>query len=141
MFESSSANRRLINFYNVNTLEGFGNFNRVEMSVLSAILEYLNLTQKGILPILKTPIREPREGSLNIDSFTRKNLELTLSLSGEKAGSLLNIINKTVTAAGARMLESRLSNPSTNIELIKNRQDDVQYFVDHNKLRKNTQKK
>ena len=140
MFESSSANRRLINFYNVNTLEGFGNFNRVEMSVLSAILEYLNLTQKGILPILKTPIREPREGSLNIDSFTRKNLELTLSLSGEKAGSLLNIINKTVTAAGARMLESRLSNPSTNIELIKNRQDDVQCFVDHHKLRKNTQK-
>jgi len=137
MFESTSAEERVCKLYKVNTLDGFGRFSRSEITAINAIIEYLHLTQKGSLPILKKPIKELTENFLHIDSFTRKNLELTRSLSGEQRGSLLNTIDQTVTASGARLLESRLSNPSANIETIKNRQNDISIFLRNNGVIKN----
>ena len=140
IFESTSAEERVCKLYKVNTLNGFGSFNRAEITAINAIIEYLHLTQKGSLPILKKPIKELTKNFLHIDSFTRKNLELTRSLSGEQRGSLLNTIDQTVTASGARLLESRLSNPSANIETIKNRQNDISIFLKNSGVRENIQK-
>ena len=140
MFESTGAEERVCKLYKVNTLDGFGTFSRVEIAAINAIVEYLHLTQKGYLPILKKPVKELTEDSLHIDSFTRKNLELTQSLSGENYGSLLSTIDQTVTASGARLLESRLSNPSANIEIIKNRQNDIGIFFKHSSVRNKVQK-
>ena len=140
MFESTSAEERVCKLYKVNTLNGFGSFSRAEITAINAIIEYLHLTQKGSLPILKKPIKELTKNFLHIDSFTRKNLELTRSLSGEQRGSLLNTIDQTVTASGARLLESRLSNPSANIETIKNRQNDISIFLRNSGVRENIQK-
>jgi DNA mismatch repair protein MutS len=117
-FESQSTERRLLKHYNVASLESFGEFSRVEISAMGALIEYLDLTQKGNLPYLHIPIKEDGAKVLKIDPATRKNLELVKNLNGTREGSLLSIINKTNTSSGARLIERWLSSPSTDLNLI-----------------------
>src|SRR5690606_37107638 len=65
-----------------------------------------------------------------IDAATRANLELVRTLSGETRGSLLSVIDRTVTAPGARLLASRLASPLTAPPEIAARLDAVQYLLD-----------
>src|SRR5690625_2083029 len=118
-FDSTSAEKRLSAAFQVATLDSFGSFAWVELAALGALLNYLELTQKGRLPLLKAPIREKPGGQMRIDAATRRNLELTAALSGGREGSLLASIDRTRTGAGARLLETRLSAPRSepaNIE-------------------------
>ncbi|MBL3607254.1 DNA mismatch repair protein MutS [Rhodovulum sulfidophilum] len=117
-FDSSSAETRLTGLFSVGTLEGFGTFSRAEMSAMGALVDYLEITQKGKLPLLRPPVREAMGGTMQIDAATRRNLDLTASLSGGREGSLLAAIDRTVTAAGARLLERRLSSPSRDLPTI-----------------------
>ena len=70
-----------------------------------------------------------------IDAATRANLELTRTLGGERRGSLLAALDRTVTAAGARLLASRLSNPLTDPDTIAGRLDAVAFLVQETGLR------
>ena len=101
-FDSQSAEARLANLWEVKSLEAFGTFSRAEVSAIGALVDYLDLTQKGKLPLLRPPVREMASGSLQIDAATRRNLELIRSLNGTREGSLLHAIDRTVTAAGGR---------------------------------------
>ena len=74
---------------------------------------------------------------MEIDGATRRNLELTRTLSGERKGSLLETIDKTVTGTGARLLQARLSAPLTDLNQITQRQDEVETFVVQKSLREN----
>jgi DNA mismatch repair protein MutS len=121
-FDSQSATARLCALYKVQSLDGFGQFTRAECAALGALVEYLDLTQRGKLPLLHPPQRENAEDLVQIDAATRRNLELTQSLSGSRDGALLHSIDRTVTAAGARLLERRLSAPSRRLETILARQ-------------------
>jgi len=67
---------------------------------------------------------------MQIDAATRRNLELTQSLSGSRKDTLLSVVDHTVTAGGGRLLERRLSSPSRDLGSIGARQDAVQQFVD-----------
>ena len=82
---------------------------------MGAIIEYLRVTQKGkSSALLSRPRRELNNTFMTIDTATRKNLELTRGLSsGNKSGSLLSVIDHTLTSGGARLLEKRVSAPST----------------------------
>ena len=111
-FDSTAATRRLAALFGVETLEGFGSFSRAELAAMGAIADYLDLTQKGRMPLLRPPVREAAGGAMQIDAATRRNLELTQALSGGREGSLLAAIDRTVTAGGARLLERRISAPS-----------------------------
>ncbi len=111
-FDSQSAEGRLCTLYGVGTLEGFGSFSRAELGALGGLVAYLDLTQRGNLPLLRPPVREAAAQVMLIDAATRRNLELTAALAGGREGSLLAAIDTTVTAAGARLLERRLSSPS-----------------------------
>jgi DNA mismatch repair protein MutS len=97
---------------------------------MGALLAYVELTQKGRLPLIRPPIREEQSGIVRIDAATRRNLELTHALSGGRAGSLLHTIDRTVMAAGARLFESRLCAPITDLAVLRARQDAVSYFVE-----------
>ncbi|MBZ0128322.1 MAG: DNA mismatch repair protein MutS [Rhodobacteraceae bacterium] len=129
-FDSAGAERRLCALYRVKALDGFGQFNRAEMAAMGAIVDYLELTQKGQLPLLKPPLPEARERNMQIDAATRRNLELTAALSGGRDGSLLAAIDRTVTGAGARLLDRRLNAPSTDVALIAARLDCVGFLCD-----------
>jgi DNA mismatch repair protein MutS len=134
-FDSESARRRLHAVYKVGTLDGFGDFTRAEVAAAGALLEYVELTQKGRLPRLAPPRRLPPGAVMEIDPATVRNLELFRTLSGERKGSLLSVLDKTVTGAGARLLASRLAEPLTDPAAIAERLDMVQFFVDEAALR------
>ncbi len=128
-FDSIKADNRVAALFKAASLEAFGEFSRSEIGALGAVVDYLTLTQKGKLPLLLPPSREASQGIMQIDAATRRNLELTESLSGMASGSLLETVDKTVTASGARMLQQRLSSPSLNLSVINNRLDSIDYMV------------
>ena len=101
-FDSQSALKRLTALFEVESLDAFGAFGRAEIAAMGAIIDYLDLTQKGKLPLLRPPVREVSGGTMQIDAATRRNLELTQALSGGREGSLLAAIDRTVTAGEFR---------------------------------------
>lgn len=94
------------------------------------ILDYVKETQKGQMPTLNIPGKFKMELNLSIDLATRKSLELTRTLSGSRKGSLLSIIDKCVTASGARLLSYRLASPLAVPSEIEDRLDCVEFMVD-----------
>lgn len=128
-FDSAAAEKRIKSLFDVGALEAFGNFGRAETSALGAIIEYLDITQKGRLPMLRPPVRNASSKVMQIDAATRRNLEITQALSGGRAGSLLATIDCTVTAAGGRLLEQRLSAPSLQLDVIENRQSLIELML------------
>lgn len=130
-YDSAAAEKRVSALFKTSSLDAFGTFSRPEIGALGAIVDYLELTQKGKLPLLQPPLREATQSVMQIDAATRRNLELTHALSGGRAGSLLATIDRTVTAGGARLLERRLSSPSLRLETVNDRLDSVSYFFDN----------
>ncbi len=133
-FDSANSTQRLCQLFQVESLDAYGQFTRAEISAMGALVEYLEITQKGKLPLLRPPQREAISGSMQIDPATRRNLELTHALSGGRAGSLLASIDRTVTAAGGRLLERRLSSPSRKLHIILERHDSVQFALDQSRI-------
>jgi DNA mismatch repair protein MutS len=133
--DPASAERRLTDFFGVATLAGFGSFSRAETAAAGSALHYIERTQLGQRPALQPPRREAAAGALAIDAATRANLELTRTLSGERAGSLLSAIDRTVSPSGARLLAERLAGPLTDIAAIARRQDAVAFLVEAADLR------
>ncbi|MBL4602350.1 MAG: DNA mismatch repair protein MutS [Emcibacteraceae bacterium] len=135
LFDSTNAEKKLKDIFEISTLEGIGAFERAELSACGALLDYLDETQKGRLPKLSRPKLTGEDSVMMIDSATRRNLELTRTLSGDKKGSLLATIDKTITGAGARLLGSYLSAPLTDKEEINKRLDLNSYFLNAEPLR------
>ncbi len=133
-FDSESGRKRLLSLYRVNSLDAFGDFSRPELSAAGGLVDYVALTQKGKMPRLNPPKHLGGSGVMEIDAATRRNLELRQTLSGERTGSLLNIIDKTVTGAGARLLAARLSAPLRDTGEIGERLDMVQFFAENERL-------
>ncbi|MDP2739851.1 MAG: DNA mismatch repair protein MutS [Pseudorhodobacter sp.] len=129
-FDSQGAERRLRALFGVGTLDAFGAFSRAEMAAMGAIADYLDLTQRGKLPLLRAPVREHVGSAVQIDAATRRNLELTQALSGGREGSLLAVIDRTVTAAGGRLLERRIAAPSRDLAEIRSRHAAVQFLLE-----------
>lgn len=102
-----------------------------EIAACGAILEYISITQRDTLPRLNLPQRFERERFMAMDAATRRNLELGVTTSGQVQGSLLSVIDKTVTAAGARLLRQHLFAPLLDAGAIDARLNRVQYFVDN----------
>jgi len=134
-FDSQGGTRRLQQLFGVKTLEAYGGFGREELAAAGALVDYVELTQKGRLPRIAPPKRLGTSDLMGIDAATRRNLELTETLAGERKGSLLSVIDKTLTGAGARLLGSHLSAPLTEPSQINARLDMVQFFVDGEGLR------
>lgn len=134
-FDSVNARKRLEALYGVRDLDGFGSFGRAEVAAAGALVDYVELTQKGRLPRLEALKRLADGATMEIDAATRRNLELLQTLSGERRGSLLAAIDRTVTGAGARLLSSWLSAPLTEPAAIDARLDAVEALVADDGLR------
>ncbi|HEY5067099.1 MAG TPA: DNA mismatch repair protein MutS [Xanthobacteraceae bacterium] len=129
VFDGATAERRLAAYFAVATTEAFGTFSRIELTAAAAVVTYVERTQIGKRPPLSPPVRERAGATLSIDPATRANLELSRTLTGERRGSLLAAIDRTVTAAGSRALAQRLSAPLTDPAEIAHRLDAVAAFV------------
>ena len=133
-FDSTAGEKRLCALFKVGSLDAFGAFERAEIAAMSAVAEYLDITQRGNLPLLRPPVRETQKSAMQIDAATRRSLELTHALAGGRQGSLLACIDRTMTAGGARLLERRLASPSCDLAIITARQDAVAFMLDQTRL-------
>src|SRR5262249_23943688 len=138
VFDGATAERRLAAFLGVATTDGFGAFSRAEMTAAAAVVTYVERTQIGKRPPVSPPIREAAGATLVFDPATRSNLELIRTLAGERHGSLLAAIDRTITPAGSRLLAQRLAAPLTDPDEIAHRLDAVAVFVCDQVLRSDT---
>lgn len=130
LFDSATAEGRIARYFDVGTLDGFGTFSRAELSAASAAIAYVEKTQISERPPLGPPERESSASTLFIDPATRANLELVRTLSGDKNGTLLKALDRTVTGGGARLLAERLMSPLTDPEPINERLDSIAALAD-----------
>jgi DNA mismatch repair protein MutS len=138
VFDAATAERRLTSFFAVATSEAFGALTRLELTAAAACVTYVERTQIGKRPPLSPPSRESAGATMAIDQATRGNLELMRTLAGERRGSLLETIDRTVTAAGSRLMAQRLSAPLTDPAAINARLDAVAGFVEDTAARADT---
>ncbi len=134
-FDSQNGERRLKALFNVAALDAFGQFGRSELAACGALVDYVELTQKGKFPHIKPPVRQAARDVMAIDAATRRNLELARTMTGERQGSLLAVIDRTITGAGARRLSADLSSPLTAVAEIYYRLEMTDYFVRDNTRR------
>jgi len=134
-FDSLAGERLLKAQLGVADLHAFGAFSRPELAAIGALLKYVELTQIGRKPCLRPPRRAAPANRLVIDAPTRASLELLRSLTGERQGSLLAAIDRTVTGPGARELAARLSGPLREADAIAARLDAVAFLQENERLR------
>jgi DNA mismatch repair protein MutS len=133
-FDSTNAEKRLCKLFDVASLDGYGGFDRAELAALGAVVDYIDLTQRGQLPVLRPPAKDVSAAFMQIDASTRRNLEITAALSGGRDGSLLAAIDHTVTAAGGRLLESRVSAPSCDLTVIQERHQSIRFLLEQSRF-------
>ena len=130
IFQADFANESLINHFNVKSLKGFGIDDLKEGIVSSgAVLYYLSETQHNKIDHIASIQRIQENSYVWMDRFTIRNLELYASSEGN-AVTLLNVIDKTISPMGARLLRRWLALPLKDIEQIKKRQNIVKYLID-----------
>jgi len=139
-FDSLSGERQLKEQLGVSDLQGFGTFSRPMLAAVGSLLRYIELTQIGKRPVLRPPRIVGQSDALLIDAASRASLELIRATNGDKRGSLLHAIDRTVTGAGARELSARLASPIVDAGEIESRLDDVAYLIDHEHLRDTVRK-
>src|SRR5262249_34827496 len=125
VFDGATAERRLASFFAVATTQAFGALSRLELAAAAACVTYVERTQIGRRPPLSPPVREAEGATPAIDAATRANLGLMRTPAGETRGSVLSAIDRTVTAAGFRLLAARLAAPLTDPDAIALRLDAV----------------
>lgn len=134
-FNSEGAKKRLEDIFKVESLEVFGAFSRAEISAAGVLIDYLETTQRGQLPIIEKPHKILSQQVMEIDGSTRRSLELLDSLSGDKSTSLLSVIDRTVTGIGGRLLASRVASPLVDVSEINRRLDIIEFFLNFTRIR------
>ena len=134
VFQDDYANETLCNHFNTKTLKGFGISDLYEGIVASgAIMHYLAETQHNKLQHITTINRIAEDEYVWMDKFTIRNLELYHS-TNQNAVTLLNVIDKTISPMGGRLLKRWLALPLKNIDKIKQRHEVVQFLLDESTL-------
>ena len=129
LFDSTRARQALERFSQLASLDGLGNFSRPMLSAAGALLGYIEATQVGTMPRLLPMIAVSHANYMEIDPATRRSLELSRTLTGERRGSLLHAVDCTLTAAGGRLLGERLAAPLLDADAIESRLDLVSWFI------------
>ena len=133
--DSTNAEKRILDFYGLQTLDGFGRFSRAETVALAAVLVYIDRTQLGVRPALSPPQRDGQGDTVLIDPATRANLELTRTLTGERQGSILADLDRTRTPQGGRLMAEWIASPLTTLDAIAARADTIECLVNDRGLR------
>ncbi len=129
-FDSQKAERRLKALFGVSTLDGYGDFSRSELAAAGGLIAYVEHAAQGDTPFLKPPVQRHAGEYLLIDGATRASLEIERTMAGERKGSLLDNIDRTVTPGGARLLGRDLAAPLFDEAKINQRLGVVQWFHD-----------
>ncbi|WP_260482836.1 DNA mismatch repair protein MutS [Sphingomicrobium flavum] len=129
-FDSMGGEKALKARFGVKTLDGFGAPSRAELAAAGGLLTYLDATQKDAATFLAAPHRIERSGHMAIDPATRDSLEITRTQTGSLKGSLLDNLDRCVSAGGKRLFAQDLSAPLTDRAAIERRLAAVQHFAE-----------
>lgn len=128
MFTEESASDRLLKQFETKNLKGFGVHNMPNAIIASgAVLFYLDLTQHTQIDHITSLSRIEEEKYVRLDRFTIRNLELTEPMC-EDGKSLLDVVDRTVSPMGARLLRRWILFPLKSVKQINDRLDTVEYF-------------
>ena len=133
-FNPTIEKARLEKYFNVSTLDSFELNSGAELACCGSVLEYLIITQKDNLSVLPIPRKILMNNYLVIDANTSKSLEIMSCDGSESKYTLIQALDKTKTAFGARMLATRISMPVVDIDLLKKRQECVKFFIKNKDL-------
>ena len=136
-FELARCETALKDQFQVSTLDGFG-VRSLPLAVRAAgaVVQYLAETQPAALKLLGGLSAYSTAEFMTLDAATRRNLELTETLrGGAVAGSLLGVLDHTVTPMGRRLIRQWVSKPLLNVDAIRERQDGVDFFFNDGMLR------
>lgn len=133
-FAASTARQSLLKHFGTAGLDGFGfsdsPADTQAVRAAGAILDYLNETQKSSLEHIDRLIPYHASGTLEIDESSRRSLEITRTIrDARREGSLLWVLDRTVTAMGSRLLAEWVANPLTNADAIRGRLDAVEELL------------
>ncbi|MDE2434808.1 MAG: DNA mismatch repair protein MutS [Sphingomonadales bacterium] len=134
-FSSDGGDARLKAVHGVATLDGFGAFSRPMLAAAGGLVAYLDHVGRGNLPLLLPPVARSGDAHLAMDEATRASLEILVSSSGTRRGSLVEALDRCVTGAGARQLAEDLSAPLTDRAAIDERLALVAWLHDDPLLR------
>ncbi|MFU8772673.1 MAG: DNA mismatch repair protein MutS, partial [Anaerolineales bacterium] len=129
-FETSRCQEAILRHFEVTTLDGFG-LRGLPLAVRAAgvILQYLAETQASSLKLITGLTTYQLSDFMTLDSATRRNLELTETIrAGTQKGSLLEVLDQTVTPMGRRMIHQWVSKPLLDLDQIRHRHDCVAYL-------------
>lgn len=134
VFEFSEAYRVLLEHFRVTSLDGFGcEGMRASISSAGALISYVENTQKGTVAFKKiSPLRQ--SSNMFIDVATQRNLELIHNLKGGTDGTLLSVLDETLTPMGGRFLRNAILRPLIDIEEIRDRLGAVEWLVEDYEL-------
>lgn len=141
-FHYKNAYKSLLNHFATSTLEGFGceSF-KLGIRAAGGLLAFLNETQKVSLTQINKILPYTTENYMLLDAATRRNLELTQTLrDNQRKGSLLWVLDQTVTAMGARLLKLWIEQPLIDIKLIRKRLDAIEELANSAFLRTDLRK-
>ena len=134
-FDPGAGERRLKTRFDVQSLEAFGDFTKAEVAALGCLLDYLELSQAGAPARLRPPKSQAPGAVMAIDPAARTSLEIERTLQGARKGSLVDAVDRTLTAPGARLLSERLSRPSLSLTEITARLDAATYCLEDRAIR------
>lgn len=132
-FEPEHSRKELLRHFDVATLDGFGLGGKIlAIQAAGAVIQYVTETQKQALSHINHLAVYSINAFMTLDASTRRNLELTETIRGQAAqGSLLGVLDKTVTAMGGRLLRTWLHQPLLNLAALNERLDAVETFTTH----------
>jgi DNA mismatch repair protein MutS len=138
VFEPDRATELLCRFFDCSSLEAFGCAALpAAVGAAGAILHYLEETQKGTVSHIRSLQTYQSNDFMVLDEATRRNLELTATLyDGSRKGSLLGLLDRTMTAMGGRQLRHWIHQPLRQVEAIRRRHGAVEELVDQVALRR-----
>ncbi len=118
-FDLETARRALCAQFGTRDLSAFG-LDTADLAVGAAgcLLQYAKDTQRAALPHIRGLKLERREDCIVLDAHTRRNLEITRTLSGEAGTTLVDIVDHTATPMGSRLLRRWLGSPLRNREIL-----------------------
>jgi DNA mismatch repair protein MutS len=132
-FDAAMAREDLQRQFSVNSLGGFGvePSDDIAVGAAGALLRYVRELQPAGIPHLRPPTIERSGGTMPLDEMTRRNLELTESLRGGagQEGTLIGVLDRTLTPMGARLLRQWVLAPLTDVVAINGRLDAVEAFA------------
>jgi len=131
-FEYSAAHRQLCEQFSTKDLHGFGcEHLKIGICAAGALLQYVRNTQRSQLPHIHALKTESIHDSLVLDATTRRNLEIDTNLSGGQEHTLRHLMDKTATAMGSRLMQSWLSRPLRDHDILNQRYAAISYLRDN----------